>query len=145
MVLRQQDRFHISVVSGLQPWLSGDAPLARSSWPRGVCGGIGRRVRDIAGGARSRGRRRGGYRRCSRAADAGSIAAVEVKELALKKTIDPFVKVREATLAHRAKHGCGTWPHSNGALLSALAATADAERILELGTALGYTALSFAH
>src|SRR5262249_14841646 len=44
----------------------------------------------------------------------------------------------------RAKHGCGAWPHSNGALLSALAAAADAERILELGTALGYTALSFA-
>ena len=68
-----------------------------------------------------------------------------MKELAVKKTIDPFAKVREATLAHRAKHGCGTWPHSNGALLSALAATADAKRILELGTALGYTALSFAH
>jgi predicted O-methyltransferase YrrM len=65
--------------------------------------------------------------------------------MAVKKTIDPFAKVREATLAHRTKHGCGTWPHSNGALLSALAATADAKRILELGTALGYTALSFAH
>lgn len=62
-----------------------------------------------------------------------------------KKSIDPFAKVRDATLNHRAKHGCGAWPHSNGALLSALAATADARRILELGTALGYTALSFAH
>jgi len=68
-----------------------------------------------------------------------------MKELARKKSTDPFAKVREATLAHRAKHGCGTWPHSNGALLSALAAAADARRILELGTALGYTALSFAH
>src|SRR5215471_4469690 len=68
-----------------------------------------------------------------------------MKELARKKSTDPFAKVREATLAHRAKHGCGTWPHSNGALLSALAAASDARRILELGTALGYTALSFAH
>jgi predicted O-methyltransferase YrrM len=65
--------------------------------------------------------------------------------MAMKKSIDPFAKVRDATLTHRAKHGCGAWPHSNGALLSALAAAADARRILELGTALGYTALSFAH
>jgi predicted O-methyltransferase YrrM len=56
----------------------------------------------------------------------------------MEKAADPFAKVRAATLAHRAKHGCG-------ALLGALAAAADAKRILELGTALGYTALSFAH
>jgi predicted O-methyltransferase YrrM len=68
-----------------------------------------------------------------------------MNELARNKSADPFAKVREATLAHRVKHGCGTWPHSNGALLSALAGAADAKRILELGTALGYTALSFAH
>jgi predicted O-methyltransferase YrrM len=58
---------------------------------------------------------------------------------------DPFGKVREATLKHRAKHGCGAYPYGNGPLLSALAAAADARRILELGCALGYTALSFAH
>ena len=62
-----------------------------------------------------------------------------------KKSTDPFAHVRSATLAHRAKHGCGAWPYGNGALLSALAAAAGAKRILELGTALGYTALSFAH
>jgi predicted O-methyltransferase YrrM len=60
-------------------------------------------------------------------------------------TADPFRKVREATLAHRAKHGCGAWPYSNGALLGTLAAAAGAKRILELGTALGYTSLSFAN
>ena len=27
---------------------------------------------------------------------------------------DPFAKVRDATLAHRAKHGCGAWPYGNG-------------------------------
>jgi predicted O-methyltransferase YrrM len=58
---------------------------------------------------------------------------------------DPFAHVREATLKHRAKHGCGAWPYGNGPLLSALAATIGAKRILELGCALGYTALSFAH
>jgi predicted O-methyltransferase YrrM len=57
---------------------------------------------------------------------------------------DPFAKVRAATNAHRAKHGCSTYPYDNGPLLAALAAAADARRILELGTALGYTALSFA-
>jgi len=65
--------------------------------------------------------------------------------MAPKKSLDPFAQVRTATLAHRAQHGCGTWPYGNGALLSTLAAAVDARRILELGTALGYTSLSFAH
>jgi predicted O-methyltransferase YrrM len=58
--------------------------------------------------------------------------------------VDPFAKVRTATNAHRAKHGCGAHPYDNGPLLAAFAAVANARRILELGTALGYTALSFA-
>ena len=59
---------------------------------------------------------------------------------------DPFASVREATNAHRAQHaGCGAYPYANGPLLGALAAAANARRILELGTALGYTALWFAH
>jgi predicted O-methyltransferase YrrM len=57
---------------------------------------------------------------------------------------DPFAKIRTATNAHRAKHGCGAYPYSNGPLLAAIAGAANARRILELGTALGYTALSFA-
>ena len=57
---------------------------------------------------------------------------------------DPFAKIRTATNAHRARHGCNTYPYDNGPLLAALAAAANARRILELGTALGYTALSFA-
>src|ERR1700730_12203419 len=57
---------------------------------------------------------------------------------------DPFAKIRTATNVHRAKHGCGAYPYDNGPLLSTLAAAANARRILELGTALGYTALSFA-
>ncbi len=62
-----------------------------------------------------------------------------------KISTDPFAAVREATLAHRAAHGCGAYPYDNGALLGALAAAANARRVLELGTALGYTALWFAH
>jgi predicted O-methyltransferase YrrM len=57
---------------------------------------------------------------------------------------DPYAKVRAATDTHRAKHGCSAYPYDNGPLLAALAAAANARRILELGTALGYTALSFA-
>jgi len=64
--------------------------------------------------------------------------------MAKAKSLDPFAPVRAATLAHRAKHGCGTWPYENAPLLGTLAAAIDARRILELGTALGYTALSFA-
>ena len=57
---------------------------------------------------------------------------------------DPFAKIRVATDKHRASHGCSAYPYSNGPLLAALAGVANARRILELGTALGYTALSFA-
>ena len=62
-----------------------------------------------------------------------------------KTSNDPFAPVRDATLAHRAKHGCSAWPYDNGPLLSVLAGATGAERILELGCALGYTSLSFAH
>ena len=65
--------------------------------------------------------------------------------MSTRPSSDPFAKVRDATLAHRAKHGCGAWPYSNGPLLGVIAAAADAKRILELGTALGYTSLSFAN
>ncbi|MGO9700147.1 MAG: O-methyltransferase [Xanthobacteraceae bacterium] len=58
---------------------------------------------------------------------------------------DPFAQVRKATEQHRARHGCGAHPYDNGPLLSTLAAAVQARRILELGTALGYTALSFAY
>src|ERR1700691_853711 len=57
---------------------------------------------------------------------------------------DPFAKIRIATNTHRARHGCNAYPYDNGPLLAALAGAANARRILELGTALGYTALSFA-
>jgi predicted O-methyltransferase YrrM len=63
---------------------------------------------------------------------------------AAKSSADPYAVLREATVAHRKQHGCGAYPYDNGALLGTLAAAANARRILELGTALGYTALWFA-
>jgi predicted O-methyltransferase YrrM len=58
---------------------------------------------------------------------------------------DPFAAIRAGTDAHRARHGCRTYPFSEGPLLGVIAAAAGARRILELGTALGYTALWLAH
>ena len=57
---------------------------------------------------------------------------------------DPFAPIRDGTNAHRAKHHCGAYPFSDGPTLAVIAAAAGARRILELGTALGYTALSLA-
>jgi len=62
-----------------------------------------------------------------------------------KPPADLFAEVRQATNQHRARHGCSAYPYTNGPLLGALAAAVQARRIVELGTALGYTALSFAH
>jgi predicted O-methyltransferase YrrM len=58
---------------------------------------------------------------------------------------DPFDAIRAGTDAHRARHGCRTYPFSEGPLLGVIAASCDARRIVELGTALGYTALWLAH
>jgi predicted O-methyltransferase YrrM len=58
---------------------------------------------------------------------------------------DPFHSVREKTLAHLKQHGCGCYPYFDGSLLGAIAAAVNAKRILELGTALGYSAIWFAH
>jgi len=63
----------------------------------------------------------------------------------MKRPPDPFAQIRKATEQHRARHGCGAHPYENGPLLGVLAAAVQARRILELGTALGYTALSFAY
>lgn len=58
---------------------------------------------------------------------------------------DPWRHVQHATDRHRVAHGCWAYPHSDGRLLGVLAAAVGARRILELGTALGYTALWLAH
>ena len=58
---------------------------------------------------------------------------------------DPFAEILAATHTHRARHGCGAYPYSEGPLLGVIAAAASARRIVELGTALGYTSLWLAH
>jgi predicted O-methyltransferase YrrM len=65
--------------------------------------------------------------------------------MAQKKPLDPFAQVRSQTLRHRAQHGCGTYPFEDGAILGVIAAAVAPERVLELGCALGYTTLWFAH
>jgi predicted O-methyltransferase YrrM len=59
---------------------------------------------------------------------------------------DPFEHVRLESHDHRELHGagCSVFPTSSGPLLSVLAAAAAAERILEVGCGLGYSALCFA-
>lgn len=49
-----------------------------------------------------------------------------------------------ASVAHRQAHGCGAYSFEDGPGLFALAFTLQARRVLELGTALGYTAAIFA-
>ena len=60
--------------------------------------------------------------------------------------VDAFADVREASVAHRLEHGrgCTVYPTSAGPLLGVLAAVARAERVLEVGSGLGYSALSLA-
>jgi predicted O-methyltransferase YrrM len=58
---------------------------------------------------------------------------------------DLFAEIRAATHTHRARHGCGAYSYSEGPLLGVIAGAVGARRIVELGTALGYTALWLAH
>jgi predicted O-methyltransferase YrrM len=51
----------------------------------------------------------------------------------------PFEFIQSMTRQHRADHGCGAYTFEDGPGLTALAATHRASRVLELGTALGYT------
>jgi predicted O-methyltransferase YrrM len=51
----------------------------------------------------------------------------------------PFEFIQSMTRQHRADHGCGAYTFKDGPGLTALAATHRASRVLELGTALGYT------
>src|SRR6185295_18844860 len=62
-----------------------------------------------------------------------------------KRATDPYASIRDATLAHLRQHGCNCYPYFDGSLLGVIAGAAQAKRIVELGTALGYTSISFAH
>jgi predicted O-methyltransferase YrrM len=57
---------------------------------------------------------------------------------------DGFRDVADATEAHRVEHGCDTYAGGDGPLLLVLAAAIRPARVLEIGTALGYSALNLA-
>jgi predicted O-methyltransferase YrrM len=57
---------------------------------------------------------------------------------------DPFEFIQSMTRRHRAAHGCGAYTFEDGPGLTALAAAHRPRRVLELGTALGYTACCLA-
>ena len=56
-----------------------------------------------------------------------------------------FVDIQAATRRHRAQHGCGAYTFEDGPALIRLASQRLPSRVLELGTALGYTACCLAH
>lgn len=58
---------------------------------------------------------------------------------------DPLIDIQQATRAHRRTHRCGAYTYGDGSLPATLAAAVGARRIVEVGTALGYTAASMAH
>ena len=58
---------------------------------------------------------------------------------------DPFAWIQAETDAHRAAHGCWAYSFQDGPALGVLSGATQAKRVLELGTALGYTACWLAH
>jgi len=65
-------------------------------------------------------------------------------ELAKNLDPDPFADVRQATRQHLRQHGCGAYTFEDGAALTALSGWKRPQRVLELGTALGYSACCLA-
>jgi predicted O-methyltransferase YrrM len=63
----------------------------------------------------------------------------------MKQPSDPFAAILAQTDAHRRVHSCWAYPFGDGPALGVLAAAVAAKRILELGTALGYTSCWLAY
>lgn len=59
---------------------------------------------------------------------------------AATRVTDPYVGVQAATREHRRRHGCGAYTYQDGTLPGVIAAAAGARMVVEVGTALGYTA-----
>lgn len=53
---------------------------------------------------------------------------------------DPYEWIRETTEEHRRSHRCGAYSFADGTVLGAIASVVRPAEVLELGTALGYTA-----
>jgi predicted O-methyltransferase YrrM len=57
---------------------------------------------------------------------------------------DPFAAIQARTRRHQREHGCGAYTFEDGLGLTTLAAAYLPKKMLELGTALGYTACCLA-
>lgn len=57
---------------------------------------------------------------------------------------DPLRHIQNATRVHQRQHGCGACTFEDGPALTALSRSLQPRRVLELGTALGYTACCLA-
>ena len=68
-------------------------------------------------------------------------AARLLQEILAAESDDPFRDVNIATQVHRRQHGCGAYTYDKGPMLVALVRKLAPTSVLELGTALGYTAL----
>lgn len=66
---------------------------------------------------------------------------------AQRTTVDPFDHIRQAGQAHRQQHGaaCTVYPTSRAPLWGVVAGAARPNRVLEIGTGLGYSALWLAY
>ncbi|MGI9335850.1 MAG: O-methyltransferase [Gammaproteobacteria bacterium] len=58
---------------------------------------------------------------------------------------EPFADLLEMSHRHREEHGCSAYPYDKGSLLRVLAAGLAPARIVEVGTAIGYTSVCMAH
>lgn len=59
-------------------------------------------------------------------------------------SFDPYGDLQQLTRDHRCAHGCGAYTFEDGNALSSIVMDRKPERVLELGTALGYTACCLA-
>lgn len=58
--------------------------------------------------------------------------------------MSPFPQLLDRSRRHRAEHGCGGYPYDKGSLLHVVAAALAPSRIVEVGTAIGYTSVVLA-
>lgn len=67
-----------------------------------------------------------------------------MSEFRTSRSSDPFIELFTQTNKHRAEHECWAFPFGDGPGLTRLVTSLRAHRILELGTAIGYTACCLA-
>jgi len=68
----------------------------------------------------------------------------ETQTLANATACERYAAVQQAKRAHRASHGCWAYTFEDGPSLQRLAARWNAQRVLQWGAALGYTACCLA-